>query len=149
MGKNLTDTSSLILSDGSTWPNPNELKDSFHPAAKAYFELIMGDTNLQQVRDKISLIRQAAGRPRISRKSKKIFPYKNKWYTWRELAEMGVDGLTREVVVSRQLAGWDMEKILRTPIRKRKLGYKGFKNKSDYDALSECSPEQLKILGVK
>ncbi len=148
MGKNLTDTSSLILSDGSTWPNPNELKDSFHPAAKAYIELIMGDTNLQQVRDMISLIRQAAGRPRIHRKSGKIFPYEGEMYTWRELAEMGVDGLTREVVVSRQIAGWDMEKILRTPIRKRKLGYKGFKNKADYDALHECTSDQKEVLGL-
>jgi len=142
----------LILPDGSTWPDPLESKDSFNWAAKAYYDLIMGDFSLQQARDKISLIRQAAGRPRVpTRKSKKSFFYMGFPHTWQEIAAMGVDGLTRDIIVSRQRAGWDMERILNTPVRKlkpRKKDYKGFKNKEDYLALHECDAEQREVLGL-
>ncbi len=142
----------LTLPDGSSWPDPNEHTDDFNPAARAYHELVMGGLNLQQIRDKVSLIRQAAGRPRVpTRKSKKSFPYKGKWYTWQEIAAMGVDGLTRQVIVSRQRSDWKMERILFTPVRKhkkRKPKYRRFKNQVDHEALGECSALQLKILGL-
>lgn len=112
----------LTLKDGSKWPDPKEFKDSFNLAAKAYHDLIMSNLKLDDIKTKVSLIRQAAGRPRIPpRKSKKSFPYKGKWYTWKEIAEMGVDGLlTRDIIVSRQRAGKTMGEILSTPVRKFK-----------------------------
>lgn len=139
----------LKLKDGSKWPDPNEDDNPFHPSAKAYKDLILGDLGLQQVRDKISLIRQAAGRKRI-RKSKKAFLYNGELYTWKEIAAMGVDGLlTRDVIVARQRAGKTMEEIISTPVRKfkkREPGYKGFPTKDDYDALHECTDKQREDL---
>lgn len=144
----------ITLKDGSKWPDPN-YKDSvyWNPMAEAYKELIMGNLTLQQVRDKISLIRQAAGRKRIPpRKSKKAFLYNEKWYTWKEIAEMGVDGLlTRDIIVSRQRAGKTMDEIISTPVRKhirRKPRYEGFANKEDHYALHECDREQRITLGL-
>jgi len=142
----------LTLKDGSVWPNPNEDNNPFHPMAKAYKELIMGDMKLDDIKTKISLIRQAAGRPRIpTRKSKKSFLYKETWYTWKELKEFGVPGLNRQNIISRQRSGWDMERILKTPVRKlkpRKKDYKGFASKDDHYALHECDSAQLKTLGL-
>ena len=142
----------LQLKDGSKWPDPNESSDSFNLAAKAYHGLILGGLSLQQVQDKVSLIRQAAGRPRVPRrKCKKKYKYKGIWYNWREIAEIGVDGLTRDVIESRRRAGWSTVKILFTPVRKLKKQppkYGKFKSKADHDALHECNPEQLKILGI-
>ncbi len=143
----------LTLQNGSKWPDPN-YKDSvnWNPMAEAYKDLIMGDLTLQQTRDIISLIRQAAGRPRIPpRKSKKSFFYKDKWYTWWEIAEMSIHELTRELIVSRQRSDWSIEKIIKTPVRKwqpKEKNYKGFPNKEDYDALHQCTTKQRKILGL-
>ena len=56
---------------------------------EAYKDLIMGDLTLQQIKEKVSLIRQAAGRPRVpTRKLKKSFFYKGVWYTWKEISKM-------------------------------------------------------------
>ena len=142
----------LVLPDGSEWPDPIDSKDSFNWAAKAYHDLIMSNLSLQQIRDKISLIRQAAGRPRIpTRKLKKDFLYKGVWYTWKELKKFGVPGLSRQNIVSRKKSDWSMERILKTPVRKikqREKNYKGFASKADYEALHECEPGQLKTLGL-
>lgn len=143
----------LTLKDGSKWPDPNEDDNPFHPSAKAYRDLIMGDLTLDQIKSKISLIRQAAGRPRIPpRKSKKVFLYNGELYTWKEIAAMGIDGfLTRDVIVARQRAGKTMEEIISTPVRKFKkinTGHKGFATKADHYALHECTPGQRKTLGI-
>ncbi len=142
----------LTLQDGSKWPDPN-YKDSvyWNPMAESYKELIMGNLTLQQARDKISLIRQAAGRPRIpTRKLKKNYFYKGAWYTWKELKEFGIPELSRQNIDSRQRSGWDMERILKTPVRKLKRGkdHKGFATKEDHYALHQCTPEQRKTLGL-
>ena len=143
----------ITLQDGSKWPDPLDIdENSLWHRAEAYRQLIMNEAPLQQVRDKISQIRQAAGRPRIPpRKLKKSFLHKGVWYTWKELKEFGVPGLNRQNIITRQRLGWDMERILKTPVRKmemREKDYKGFANKEDHYALHECDSDQRKTLGL-
>lgn len=149
----------LTLRDGSKWPDPIEASDAFNPAAKAYHNLIMNpNLTLQNVRDKIGMIRKAVGRPHvIPEHLKRVHKYNGKLYTIKELEVIAVEGVTGKLIKWRRRQGKSWEEALFTPKRKygkranvssRVVKYGGYDSAADQEALGDCNEEQLKILGV-